>query len=277
MASARVNGISRTFEIPSAYRTVAGLSTWLGSRKVIAQQTISIAAEPVTALLLNPKVPANNLKELVALAKANPGKLNWASSGNGTGGHLGQMVFSKLAGIRFTHVPFKGAGPASLTVANDLRPLGYEVTIFEKQAKPGGLMRSNIPSFRLPEKVLDDECSAILDMGCEIHYNSPVGSLRGLLDQKYDAIFVGTGAGLPTFMNVPGEHLLGGGIHFHFQLTQNGLRVAFQESHGIGHILRVLLLADSIHARRRAAVDLVQQLLYYLMLSLHHIFLYLLL
>ena len=99
-----------------------------------------------------------------------------------------------------------GAGPASLTVANDLRPLGYEVTIFEKQAKPGGLMRSNIPSFRLPEKVLDDECSAILDMGCEIHYNSPVSSLRGLLDQKYDAVFVGTGAPRGKELDLPGRH-----------------------------------------------------------------------
>ena len=71
-----------------------------------------------------------------------------------------------------------GAGPASLTVANDLRPLGYEVTLFEKQDKPGGLMRTNIPSFRLPEQVLDDEVGTILDMGVDIRYNSPVSSLR---------------------------------------------------------------------------------------------------
>ena len=66
-----------------------------------------------------------------------------------------------------------GAGPSSLTVANDLMPLGYEVTIFEQYDKPGGLMRSNIPSFRLPEEVLEEETSMILDMGVDIRYNTP--------------------------------------------------------------------------------------------------------
>ena len=69
-----------------------------------------------------------------------------------------------------------GAGPASLTVANDLMPHGYSVTIFEKYDKPGGLMRTNIPSFRLPEQVLTDETDAILNMGVEVRYNSPVES-----------------------------------------------------------------------------------------------------
>ncbi|HEV3267453.1 MAG TPA: NAD(P)-binding protein, partial [Acidimicrobiales bacterium] len=64
-----------------------------------------------------------------------------------------------------------GAGPSSLTVANDLMPLGYQVTIFEQYDKPGGLMRSNIPSFRLPEEVLEDETRMILDMGVDIRYN----------------------------------------------------------------------------------------------------------
>ena len=66
-----------------------------------------------------------------------------------------------------------GAGPASLTVANDLMPLGYEVVMFEKYDKPGGLMRTNIPSFRLPADVLDDEIDQILDMGVDIRYNTP--------------------------------------------------------------------------------------------------------
>src|SRR5665213_4522138 len=98
-----------------------------------------------------------------------------------------------------------GAGPASLTVANDLRPLGYEVTIFEKQNKPGGLMRTNIPSFRLPEKVLDDEVGTILGMGVDIRYNSPVGSLQGLLKAGYDAVFVGTGAPRGKELDLPGR------------------------------------------------------------------------
>src|SRR5258708_2240668 len=74
-----------------------------------------------------------------------------------------------------------GAGPASLVVANDLMPLGYEVVIFEKFEKPGGLMRTNIPSFRLPGSVLDGEIDTILDMGVDIRYNSPIDSMRDLL------------------------------------------------------------------------------------------------
>jgi NADPH-dependent glutamate synthase beta subunit-like oxidoreductase/ferredoxin len=99
-----------------------------------------------------------------------------------------------------------GAGPASLTVANDLRPLGYEVTIFEKQSKPGGLMRTNIPSFRLPGHVLDEEVGVILDMGCAIHYNSPVTSLQSLLAQGYDSVFAGTGAPRGKELDLPGRH-----------------------------------------------------------------------
>ena len=67
-----------------------------------------------------------------------------------------------------------GAGPASLTVANDLMPLGYEVVVFEKNALPGGLMRTNVPSFRLPAAVLDEEIAMIVDMGVEVRYGTPV-------------------------------------------------------------------------------------------------------
>ncbi len=99
-----------------------------------------------------------------------------------------------------------GAGPASLTVANDLMPHGYSVTIFEKYDKPGGLMRTNIPSFRLPEQVLTEETDAILNMGVEIRYNSPVESMRALLDQNFDAIFVGSGAPRGKDLELPGRH-----------------------------------------------------------------------
>ncbi len=99
-----------------------------------------------------------------------------------------------------------GAGPASLTVANDLMPLGYQVTIFEKQDKPGGLMRSNIPSFRLPEQVLAEEIDYILDMGVEIRYNSPVESMKALLGDRFDAIFIGSGAPRGKDLDVPGRH-----------------------------------------------------------------------
>ena len=86
-----------------------------------------------------------------------------------------------------------GAGPASLAVCNDLMPLGYECTIFEAQAVPGGLMRYNIPAFRLPVEVLAEEIGYIVDMGVEVHYNHRVDSLKTLLDEGYDAVFVGTG------------------------------------------------------------------------------------
>ncbi len=99
-----------------------------------------------------------------------------------------------------------GAGPASLTVANDLMPLGYEVTIFEKQPVPGGLMRSNIPSFRLPEDVLMEEIDAILRMGVDIRYGSPVESMRDLLSQGYDAVFVGSGAPRGKNLELPGRY-----------------------------------------------------------------------
>ena len=102
-------------------------------------------------------------------------------------------------------VALVGAGPAALTVANDLRPLGYEVTIFEKQSKPGGLMRTNIPSFRLPEKVLDEEVAMILDMGVDIRYNSPISSLKSVLDEGYDAVYVGTGAPRGKNLDLPGR------------------------------------------------------------------------
>ena len=100
-----------------------------------------------------------------------------------------------------------GAGPASLTVANDLLPLGYEVTIFEQFAVAGGLMRTNIPAFRLPAKVLNEEIGYIVDMGADLRLNSPVKSMRALLDSKeFDAVFVGTGAPKGKELDLPGRH-----------------------------------------------------------------------
>jgi len=100
-----------------------------------------------------------------------------------------------------------GAGPASLTVANDLVPLGYQVTIFEKQPHPGGLMRINIPAFRLPLRVLDEEIGYIVDMGVEMRYDTPVDSLKALLDsQEFDAVFVGSGAPKGKELEIPGRH-----------------------------------------------------------------------
>jgi formate dehydrogenase beta subunit len=91
-------------------------------------------------------------------------------------------------------VALVGAGPAALTVANDLTPLGYQCVIFERLARPGGLMRTNIPAFRLPASVLDEEVGYILDMGVEIRYETPVASMKALLGEGFDAVFVGSGA-----------------------------------------------------------------------------------
>ena len=87
-----------------------------------------------------------------------------------------------------------GGGPASLTVARDLAPLGYEVHLFDEQIAGGGMMRSQIPSFRLPETVLNEEVDYILDLGIHTQFLTYVGSLKELLSKDYDAIFVGTGA-----------------------------------------------------------------------------------
>ena len=87
-----------------------------------------------------------------------------------------------------------GAGPASLTVARDLIPLGYLIDLYDDQDKGGGFMRSQLPSFRLPDAVLATEVNYILDMGVNTHFNRRVESMRAMLAQEYDAIFVGTGA-----------------------------------------------------------------------------------
>jgi NADPH-dependent glutamate synthase beta subunit-like oxidoreductase len=118
----------------------------------------------------------------------------------------GQLPTAPAAG-NGRRVACIGAGPASLTVANDLAPLGYAVTIFEQLSSPGGLMRSNIPSFRLPQSVLDEEIGMILGMGIELKLNSPVSSLRALLEQSgFDAVFVGSGAPKGKELTLPGRH-----------------------------------------------------------------------
>ncbi|HSD68681.1 MAG TPA: FAD-dependent oxidoreductase, partial [Woeseiaceae bacterium] len=100
-----------------------------------------------------------------------------------------------------------GAGCASLTVANDLLPLGYEITIYEALETTGGLMRTNIPRFRLPPAVLDEEISYIVDMGAELHLNHRIESMKELLDGgKFDAVFVGTGAPRGKELKLPGRY-----------------------------------------------------------------------
>ena len=100
-----------------------------------------------------------------------------------------------------------GGGCASLTVANDLRPLGYEVTIFEALGTTGGLMRTNIPRFRLPPEVLDEEINCIIDMGVDLKLNHRIESMKELLDSgEFDAVFVGTGAPRGKNLEIPGRY-----------------------------------------------------------------------
>jgi formate dehydrogenase beta subunit len=121
-----------------------------------------------------------------------------------------------------------GAGPASLTVANDLLPLGYELTIFEGLPKAGGLMRTNIPSFRLPVEVLEREVDMILDRGVEVRYNHRIESMKELLaEDGFDAVFVGTGAPKGKELSIPGREEADENIH---------IGIEWLESIHFGHI-----------------------------------------
>ena len=135
-------------------------------------------------------------------------------------------------------VALVGAGPASLTVANDLMPLGYEVVIFEALPKPGGLMRTNIPSFRLPAKVLDEEMGYILDMGVEIHYNHRIESLKALLEDKsFDAVFIGTGAPKGKELDIPGREEADANVHIGIEWLES---LHFEHIDSIGEKVLVI-------------------------------------
>lgn len=131
-----------------------------------------------------------------------------------------------------------GGGPASLTVARDLAPLGYEIHLFDEQKAGGGFMRSQIPSFRLPEEVLNEEVGYILDMGIHTQFNTYVSSLKSVLEKDYDAVFVGSGAprgrDLP---NLPGRKEGDANIHIGINWLAN---VAFEHLEKIGKKVLVL-------------------------------------
>ncbi|MDB5866239.1 MAG: glutamate synthase [Betaproteobacteria bacterium] len=110
-------------------------------------------------------------------------------------------------------VALVGAGPASLTVARDLAPLGYDITIFEGDSRAGGMIRTQIPRFRLPETVIDEEVGYILDLGVDFRSGARIDSLKALLEQNYDAIFVGTGAPRGRDLEVPGRGQGAANIH----------------------------------------------------------------
>jgi len=127
-------------------------------------------------------------------------------------------------------VAMVGAGPASLTVARDLAPLGYEITIFDADAKAGGMIRSQIPRFRLPETVIDEEVGYITGLGMTLRLGERIDSLKGLLAQGYDAVFVGSGAPRGRDLDLPGREEARANIH---------IGIDWLSSVSFGHIDRI--------------------------------------
>jgi glutamate synthase (NADPH) small chain len=125
----------------------------------------------------------------------------------------GNVVIPKVAPPTGRRVAVVGSGPAGLTVAGDLVQLGHDVTIFEALHKPGGVLMYGIPEFRLPKEIVQAEVDYILKLGAKLECNVVVGktvTIDELLGEEgFEACFIGTGAGLPYFMNIPGENLLG--------------------------------------------------------------------
>jgi NADPH-dependent glutamate synthase beta subunit-like oxidoreductase/formate hydrogenlyase subunit 6/NADH:ubiquinone oxidoreductase subunit I len=110
-------------------------------------------------------------------------------------------------------VALVGAGPASLTVARDLAPLGYHCVVFDRDAKAGGMMRTQIPKFRLPDTVIDEEVGYVLGLGVEFRPGVEIASLRDLLGQGFDAVFVGSGAPRGRDLDIPGRNEAAKHIH----------------------------------------------------------------
>jgi len=133
-------------------------------------------------------------------------------------------------------VAMVGAGCASLAVANDLMPLGYEIVIYEAQDIAGGLMRTNIPSFRLPAEVLNEEIAQIVDMGVDLRLGTRVESLKALLEEGYDAIFVGSGAPKGKNLDIPGRYE-SGRIHIGIDWLES---IAFDHVDSVGENVLII-------------------------------------
>ena len=123
-----------------------------------------------------------------------------------------------------------GAGPASLTVARDLAPLGYQVTVFEGEQKAGGFMHQQIPRFRLPESVIDEETGYIFALGVEFKSGRRIESMKALLAEGYDAVFVGCGAPRGRDLDIPGREEAAEHIH---------IGIDWLASVSFGHVTKV--------------------------------------
>ncbi len=123
-----------------------------------------------------------------------------------------------------------GGGPASLVVARDLAPLGYECIVFDQDPLAGGMMRTQIPKFRLPESVLDEECQYILELGIAFVGGKRIDSMKALLNENFDAIFVGCGAPRGRDLDIPGRKEAAKNIH---------IGIDWLSSVSFGHIERI--------------------------------------
>jgi len=123
-----------------------------------------------------------------------------------------------------------GGGPASLTVARDLAPLGYTCVVFDQDPKAGGMIRTQIPRFRLPETIIDEECDYILNLGITFHGGKRIDSLKELLAQDWDAIFVGSGAPRGRDLDIPGREEARANIH---------IGIDWLSSVSFGHISKI--------------------------------------
>jgi formate dehydrogenase (NADP+) beta subunit len=123
-----------------------------------------------------------------------------------------------------------GCGPASLTVARDLAPLGYHCVIFDQDPQAGGMIRTQIPRFRLPESIIDEECNYILDLGVEFHGGKRIDSFKALLADDWDAIFVGSGAPRGRDLDIPGRKEAAANIH---------IGIDWLSSVSFGHVTKI--------------------------------------
>ena len=130
-----------------------------------------------------------------------------------------------------------GGGPASLTVARDLVMMGYQCTLFEKDPQAGGLMRTNIPSFRLPEEVLNEEVDQVLNLGIKTEFNSEIKSMKDFLEKDFDAVFVGTGAPKGRDINIEGREAADKNIHIGIDWLTS---IAFEHTKSVGKKVIVL-------------------------------------
>ncbi|BAT61013.1 glutamate synthase [NADPH] small chain [Variibacter gotjawalensis] len=153
-------------------------------------------------------------------------------------------------------IAFIGGGPASLTVARDLAPMGYECTVFERDPKAGGMMRTQIPKFRLPDSVVDEETNYILDLGVNFIGGKSIDSLKSLVEEGYDAIFVGSGAPRGRDLDIPGRKEAAKNVHVGIEWLSN---VSFGHTTQIGK--RVVVLGggntamDCCRTARRLGVE----------------------